>query len=112
VQVAGLSNIVAIGAAGTSSYALAADGAVYAWGSDGSGQLCNGGSNSSSTSPTVISAPAVSPTSLSTGVNASHVVMAQADGAAVSCGNNWSGQLGLGTMNAGSGSPATVVPNW
>ena len=44
--------------------------------------------------------------------NGSHSVLATATGAIYACGNNWSGQLGHGTYDAGSTSPTAVTAAW
>jgi alpha-tubulin suppressor-like RCC1 family protein len=96
-------------AAGAShSLARRADGTAYAWGSNGSGQLCLG-STTTQVSPQVISLSGVVGVYAGSG---SHSLLATATGGLYGCGNNWSGQLGHGTYDAGSTSPTAVTAVW
>jgi len=83
---------IAVAAGGASSYALKADGSLWAWGANASGQLGNG-----NTSRQNVPVPVQNPGSsryraLSSGSD--HVLALQADGSLWAWGANGSGQLG------------------
>jgi len=67
VQVTGLPPITAIAAGGMHGLALAEDGTVWAWGANGSGQLGNGTTTSSTTPVTVHLPPGFTPTAIGAG---------------------------------------------
>jgi alpha-tubulin suppressor-like RCC1 family protein len=96
VQVGSLTNVIAVTAGDTHSVILKNDGAnvsVWAWGSNSSGQLGNGGTTQSNAPLQVSGLSSV--TSISAG--ASHTVILKNDGTVWAWGSNSSGQLGNGT---------------
>ena len=88
--------------AGGQSHSLAAasNGKLYAWGYNGSGQLGNSTTNSSSTPVTVTLPSGVSPTAMAAGGN--HSLVIGSDRQLYAWGENGSGQLGNGTTNNSS----------
>jgi len=93
-----LSGVVAIAAGLSHSMALSADGTVWAWGSNGDGQLGDGTTTQSSMPVQVMrdsSAPFDSVTSIAAGEN--YCLALRADGGAWSWGKNNRGQLGDGS---------------
>ncbi|MEN6463101.1 MAG: CFI-box-CTERM domain-containing protein [Syntrophomonas sp.] len=92
VQVIGLPKIIAIAAGECHSLALAENGQVYAWGSNGSGQLGNGDKNNSST-PVLIQGLDNVKTIAAGGFFSMAV---KNDGTVWCWGDNGSGQLGNG----------------
>ncbi|MFD7976088.1 hypothetical protein [Streptomyces sp. NPDC059071] len=106
-------DVIAVDAGINHSVALRADGTVWAWGSNVSGQLGNGTNTNSTTPVQVCAVGATAPcTDFLTGVTAvaagaAHVVALRANGTVVAWGGNDSGQLGNGT-NAPSNVPVAV----
>ncbi|MFF6777690.1 hypothetical protein ACFY8W_29630 [Streptomyces sp. NPDC012637] len=98
-------DVIAVDGSIAHSVALRADGTVWAWGSNASGQLGNGTNADSNTPVQVCAVGATAPcadfltgvTAVSTGF--AHVLALRADGSVVAWGNNGSGQLGDGTNN-------------
>ena len=93
-HVPGLSGIVAISVAGGqgSSFALADNGTLWAWGANNRGQLGDG-----STTRRLTPAPVQGLADVSTvSTGDLHAVVATADGRAWAWGHNYAGQLGLG----------------
>jgi len=111
VQVQGLTQIVAIDAAGAAgnqhSLALRSDGAVFAWGSNANGQLGTGNNTPSAVPVTVAGVAAGSGVVDVSGANGFSLAR-KADGSVLAWGDNSSGQLGDNTF-FGSPSPVTVV---
>ena len=106
-----LSGIVAAAAGGYHSLALTATGNVYAWGNDGNGQLGNGRTNSSSSTP--IEVQGTGGTGVLSGIVALagggyHSLALTASGAVYAWGNDSNGQLGNGTTT-NSSRPAAVL---
>jgi len=95
---------IAAGAAHTC--ALAAGGALYCWGDNGSGQLGNGSAGGSAGAPTLIAA--AGPFAAVTAGSA-HTCALTTGGAAWCWGANASGQLGLGAIATQSERPAAVT---
>jgi alpha-tubulin suppressor-like RCC1 family protein len=89
--------VTAIAAGGDQSLALTADGRVLAWGDDSGGQLGNGTSaNSSSATPVPADLPArTRVTAIAAGGDFSLALTA--DGRVLAWGDNFYGQLGIGT---------------
>ena len=103
VQVAGVSNAIAVSAGYLHSMAIRDDGAILSWGSNHDGQLGCGGYTISNTP---IQANGLSNVaSVSAGEGQSLALMT--DGTVFSWGNNWYGQLGDGT-EIGRGTPAQI----
>lgn len=111
IQVPGLEGIVGIGTGSTHSLALKANGTVFAFGSNSSGQLCNG-STTTALTPTPISSTAFFGHLQGSAPHSIHNVLLTARSELLSCGSNWSGQLGNGQYNAGVTSPTAVIPVW
>ncbi|WP_254245301.1 RCC1 domain-containing protein [Hymenobacter sp. BRD67] len=102
---------VQVAAGATHSLALAANGSLYAWGDNTSGQLGNT-SNTSSSTPVAVSQGAA-PTGLlfgqvAAGSQAAHSLALAADGMPYAWGANGSGQLGSGSTTQAT-TPVAVV---
>src|SRR5207248_113622 len=93
VQVRELSNVAAIAAGSSRSLALKADGTLWAWGNNYSGQLGNG-SSISSTTPVQVSG-LTDVTAIDAG--GGHSLALRTDGTVWTWGANDSGQLGATT---------------
>jgi len=93
VQVSGLSGVVSVGAGGSHSLAVKADGTVWSWGNNGSGRLGDGTTTTRTTPVQVSGLSGV----VSVGAGSSHSLAVKSDGTVWSWGNNGSGQLGDGT---------------
>ncbi|WP_158623492.1 MopE-related protein [Corallococcus sp. CA053C] len=101
-RVAALSGIQAIAANGNFSLALGADGRLWAWGQNASGQVGTGTTSASVTTPGVVQGlPTVR--AMAAGVN--HVLALDADGKVWGWGQNTSAQVGTGATSA-----AVLVP--
>lgn len=106
IRVSGLTNIVAVAANIASSYALRSDGTVWAWGSDGNGQLGNGLVNSTGV-------PIPVEVSGLTGVvritaNQSYALAVKSDGTVWGWGSGGAGQLGSGASRGTNTFPVEV----
>jgi len=84
--------LVQVAAGNRHSLALAADGTAYAWGSNGFGQLGNGGTGSTLVPAAVTMPTGVRFVQVTTGQN--HSLALAADGTAYAWGGNGNGQLG------------------
>jgi len=93
-QVPGLSNIVAIAVGDTHTVVLRADGKMFAWGRNFSGQLGIGGADNNDKVSPVETVPVPGVVAISAGF--SFTLALGADGRVWSWGNNNSGQLGNG----------------
>jgi len=91
------SDVIAIAAGSHSSYALKSDGSVWAWGYNLYGQL---GDNSSTnrTLPVQVSGFGTGSGVISIKAGATHTIALKADGSVWTWGENYSGQLGDGTI--------------
>jgi alpha-tubulin suppressor-like RCC1 family protein len=111
IQVQGLSDVVAIEAAGAQgnqhSLALRSDGALFAWGSNANGQLGTG-DNSSSAAPVPVVGLAAGSDVVEISAGTGLSLARKADGSVLAWGDNSSGQLGDGTF-FGSTSPQLVT---
>ena len=85
--------------------ALGSDGALYSWGSNGSGQLGDGTNTASSVPVAVSTPPGIAFVSVTAGDY--HSAGSSAQGTLFTWGSNGSGQLGVGT-NANSNAPVEV----
>ena len=94
VQVSGLTGVVAIAVGDSHSLALKADGSVWAWGLNSSGQLGDGTSGNSRRSP--VQVPISGITAIAAGDY--HSLAVKSDGSAWAWGYNGTGQLGNGTV--------------
>ncbi|POM25845.1 Regulator of chromosome condensation (RCC1) repeat protein [Actinomadura rubteroloni] len=107
VQVSGLTNVVrapgSVAAGQNHSLAVRADGTVWAWGANGSGQLGNGSTTASSTPVQVSGLTGVK--AVAAGLSFSLAL--KNDGTVWAWGDNSSGQLGNGTTTSAS-SPVQV----
>jgi alpha-tubulin suppressor-like RCC1 family protein len=92
--VSGLSNVVAIAAGMHSSYALKSDGTVWAWGSNGMGQLGDGTFTDRLTPVQVSGLSGI--TAIAAGWE--HAVALKSNGTAWAWGSSWSGQIGSGNF--------------
>lgn len=106
LQVTGLSDVVRIGAGGVMAFAVTADGTVWGWGDDNTGQLGDGGACGK------VCGHPVKVGSIGTGVMALggyvHGLAALDDGSVRAWGSNTSGQLGDGTTTVRP-TPVTVT---
>ncbi|MEX2237777.1 MAG: hypothetical protein WEB00_09610 [Dehalococcoidia bacterium] len=105
VTVSGLATVIAIAAGTNHSLALLSDGTVRAWGSDGSGQLGDGGTNTNQPAPITVSGLATV-TAIAAGGAFSLALLD--DGTVRAWGNDGFGQLGDGGTNTNQPSPVTV----
>ena len=94
VQVPGFVDVVAISAAEMHSLAVRADGTVWAWGNNWSGQL--GGATAREWSFSPLQVPGLSDVKHIDAGRSFNLVL-RADGSVWAWGGNWSGQLGDGT---------------
>lgn len=94
VQASGLTNVTMVSAGQTFSLALKSDGTVWAWGSDGSGQLGDGAGASSSTVPVQVSG-LTNITHIAAGNT--HGLAVKNDGTVWAWGANSQGQVGNNT---------------
>jgi RHS repeat-associated protein len=105
IQVTGLSNVTAIGAGGVMAFAVTADGTVWGWGDDNTGQLGDGAACGK------ICGHPVRVGSIGNGVIATggyvHGLAAVKDGTVRAWGSNTGGQLGDGTTTVRP-TPVTV----
>lgn len=92
VQVAGLANIVAVGAGEYNSFAISNTNELYVWGNNGSGQLGLGDLNNRLV-PTLSGLDNV----VNAQGGAAHSIFLTADNEVYTSGNNTFGQLGTGT---------------
>ena len=106
LQVTGLSNVVRIGAGGVMAFAVTADGTVWGWGDDNTGQLGDGGACGKTCGHPVKVG------SIGTGVTAVggyvHGLAALKDGSVRAWGSNTGGQVGDGTTTVRL-TPVTVA---
>ncbi len=102
VQVAGLTGITAIAAARETGYALKSDGTVWSWGGNTRGELGNGSTAASSSTPVRVSGLSGIKTLGATSGSNGYAV--KTDGTVTAWGDNAEGQLGNGvTCTAPSG---------
>lgn len=100
VPVAGIGNIVAVTGGEAHTLALAADGTVYAWGQNAHGQL-GLGTTDTLVYPTPVQVPGLSGiVAIAAGYR--HNVALKGDGTVYTWGFNDSGQIGNGTLGAGT----------
>ena len=90
VRVIGLTDIAYISAGSSHNFALRSDGTVWAWGSNGNGQLGDGTTTARATPIQVMGLTGV--TAITAGAN--HSLALRSDGAVLAWGANGSGQLG------------------
>ncbi|RKH49818.1 RCC1 domain-containing protein, partial [Corallococcus llansteffanensis] len=105
-RVAALSSIQAIAANGNFSLALGADGRLWAWGQNASGQVGTGNTSASVATPGVVQGlPTVR--AMAAGVN--HALALDADGKVWGWGLNTSAQVGTGATSAAVLAPVLVA---
>lgn len=98
----------AVSAGDAYSMALASDGTVYTWGSNGKGQLGNGSAANYSTEPTRVKTGDAEITAISAG--RTYAMALSKDGTVYTWGDNQRGQLGNGSSdNDSHSSPAKVT---
>ena len=97
---------VAIAAGSGHGLVVTADGRVFAWGSNSSGQLGNGTTGGSSSTPVQVNLPAGAEAVAAAGGNAYSLAL-MADGRVFAWGENGLGQLGNGTTTS-SNTPVQV----
>jgi alpha-tubulin suppressor-like RCC1 family protein len=101
--------VVSISAGFSHSLAVGSNGTTYAWGSDGLGQLGDGGANADQSTPVEVALPpGVSFVSVSAGF--SHSVAVGSDGKTYAWGHNLYGQLGDGGATNQSTPVEVVLP--
>ena len=92
----------------SSAYAIGSDGELYAWGTNGSGQLGDGNTNESD-APVVVSLPAgVTPKAIAGGVLDAYAI--GSDGNLYAWGDNAVGELGNGTTTSSSVPVKVTLP--
>jgi alpha-tubulin suppressor-like RCC1 family protein len=110
IVVSGLPEVAAVAAASAVSFALARDGSVWVWGSNGQGQFGNGKRSSHPSVDTVATPQRVAGVSnivaISAGTNGRHVMALAKDGTLRTWGNTDWGQMGNG---AGPGFHLTPI---
>ncbi len=102
---------IAAGGVAGSGFALAvtSDGKVFGWGSDGNGELGNGGSVTTVPTAVDMTGALAGKTAVSVAAGGGgQVALLCSDGAVYAWGNNNFGQLGRGTSGGGSAVPAAV----
>ncbi len=104
VQIAGLTNVIAIAAGDRHSMALLSNGQIRAWGANESGQLGDGTNNQRRVPTTITTLNGM--TRIAAG--GSHSLAIKFDGTAWGWGANGFGQLGIGT-NANSSTPVQIM---
>lgn len=105
-QIGGLAGAIAIAAGARHSLALAADGTVWAWGANGSGQLGNGTVGGTGVTPGAV--PGLSDV-VAVAAGGHHSLALKGDGTVWSWGANGHGQLGIGAADARRPTPTQVV---
>jgi alpha-tubulin suppressor-like RCC1 family protein len=110
-QVSGAANWVAMSTGGTHSTALKADGTLWSWGINGSGQLGIGVSGGSRNAPTQVGEET---TWAAISAGNDHTLAVKADGTLWSWGNNTYGQLGFSSSGASRNAPVQMDTsnNW
>ena len=103
-RAAGSAKFVSVAAGSTHSLALAADGSVWAWGHNKSGQLGDGSKTDRSTPRRVRAIQGARAVAAGSGFS----LALEADGSVWAWGNNASGQLGDGNAPIDHASPAQV----
>ncbi|MBI0071407.1 InlB B-repeat-containing protein [Bifidobacterium apousia] len=98
---------IAVSAGDAYSMALASDGTVYTWGSNGKGQLGNGTTGNYSTEPVKAQTGNAKITAISAG--RAYAMALASDGTVYTWGNNGKGQLGNGSSDGGSHPSPTKV---
>jgi alpha-tubulin suppressor-like RCC1 family protein len=108
--------ICMISSGSTHSIALTTLGKVFAWGSDGSGQLGNGGANSNANSPENITASfaglATGEIVTSIAAGGSHSLALTSLGKVFAWGGDSYGQLGNGGANSNANSPENITASF
>jgi alpha-tubulin suppressor-like RCC1 family protein len=94
--VAGLTNMVGVGAGEMHALAVRADGTVWGWGDNTLGQLGTGGTGGGATPVQAVGIEGV----VSVAAGAHHSLALKQDGTVWAWGMNYSGQLGDGTMES------------
>jgi len=102
--VSGLTNVTGVAAGDAHSLAVEADGTVWGWGSNNSGQI---GAGLAVTRYTPVQLPGIT-TATAVAAGSAHSLARLADGTVRAWGDNTKGQLGDGTTN-GSTTPVTVL---
>ena len=95
----------AIAGGGDTGYAIGSDGNLYAWGRAFYGELGNGTTPQTQTTPVTVSLP-VTPTAVAAGVDTGYAI--GSDGNLYAWGSGGDGQLGNGTTSATQTTPVTV----
>ena len=103
-----LTGVVAIAAGQRHSLALKNDGTVWAWGSNGYGQLGVSGGNS--VTPVQVTAPSGMSGMVAIAAGNWHSVALSSDGTVWAWGYNYDGQLGMGGVGGGGYPNSTSTP--
>lgn len=111
IQVPGISDAVSLATGSYHSMVLRANGSALAFGSNSNGQLCIG-STTSATVPTAVVSADLQARGQGSSAGAATSQLVDARGVLRGCGNNWSGQLGNGSMNAGPTTPTAAIAVW
>lgn len=105
VPSAKLPAVANISAGSSFIFAVANDGAVWAWGSNSSGQFCNGTTAATNATPVQVAALAGAAAVVA---GYDHTAIVKNDTTVWSCGSNASGQLGNGAAIPGASSSTLV----
>jgi alpha-tubulin suppressor-like RCC1 family protein len=106
-----LADVVDVSAGGRFTLALRDDGAVFAWGANGLGQLGNGDAPNDADHPTQVVGPegvGFLSDIVALDAGSDHALAVREDGAVFAWGNNSQGQLGVGNTGGNSDVPVQV----
>ncbi len=98
----------AVAAGADTGYAIGSNGTLYAWGAGSAGQLGNGTTTSTQTTPVTVSLPTgVTPTAVAAGVDTGYAI--GSDGNLYAWGSGGDGELGNGSTSSTQTTPVKVT---